>query len=42
MLTNGWQDYVIIGFAGSMAGTLGPTLAAWIGKLKFRRKKLGH
>ena len=41
-LTNGWQEYVIIGFAGSMAGTLGPILAAWIGKLKFRRKKLGH
>ncbi len=31
--TNGWQEYVIIGFAGAMAGIFGPVLAAWISKL---------
>ncbi len=30
---NGWEEYVIIGFAGAVAGTFGPILAAWIGKL---------
>lgn len=34
---NGWEEYVIIGFAGAMAGTFGPILAAWIGKL-FKKK----
>ncbi len=29
---NGWQEYVIIGFAGAMAGIFGPILAAWISK----------
>lgn len=30
-VTNGWQEYVIIGFAGAMAGIFGPILAARIG-----------
>ena len=34
---NGWQEYVIIGFAGAMAGVFGPILAAWIGKF-FKKK----
>lgn len=34
---NGWQEYVIIGFAGAMAGIFGPILAAWIGKF-FKKK----
>lgn len=34
---NGWEEYVIIGFAGAMAGTFGPILAAWIRKL-FKKK----
>ena len=32
-----WQEYVIIGFAGAMAGIFGPILAAWIGKY-FKKK----
>lgn len=28
-----WREYVIIGFAGAMAGVFGPVLAAWIGKM---------
>ncbi|MDE6468749.1 MAG: hypothetical protein K2L28_07635 [Muribaculaceae bacterium] len=35
--TNAWQEYVIIGFAGAMAGIFGPVLAAWIGKF-FKKK----
>lgn len=35
--TNGWQEYVIIGFAGDVAGVFGPILAAWITKL-FKKK----
>lgn len=35
--TNGWQEYVIIGFAGAIAGIVGPILAAWIGKC-FKKK----
>ncbi|MCX4331229.1 MAG: hypothetical protein OSJ24_03415 [Muribaculaceae bacterium] len=31
-LPNNWQEYVIIGFAGAMAGIFGPILAAWISK----------
>lgn len=27
-----WHEYVIIGFAGAVAGIFGPILAAWIGK----------
>ena len=34
---NGWQEYVIIGFAGAIAGLFGPILAAWIGKF-FKKK----
>lgn len=34
---NGWQEYVIIGFAGAMAGILGPVMAAWIGNF-FKKK----
>ncbi len=37
LFTNGWQEYVIIGFAGAMAGIFGPILAAWIGKF-FKKK----
>lgn len=36
-LTNGWQEYVIIGFAGAMAGIFGPILAAWVGEI-FKKK----
>lgn len=32
LFTNGWQEYVIIGFAGATAGLLGPKLATWITK----------
>ncbi len=35
--TNGWQEYVIIGFAVAMAGTFGPILSAWISKC-FKKK----
>ena len=35
--TNGWQEYVIIGFAGATAGIFGPILAAWIGKCFKKR-----
>lgn len=35
--TNDWQEYVIIGFAGAMAGIFGPILAAWVGKI-FKKK----
>lgn len=34
---NGWQEYVIIGFAGAVAGIFGPILAAWIGKFFKKR-----
>ena len=34
---NGWQEYVIIGFAGAMAGIFVPLLAAWIGNF-FKKK----
>lgn len=34
---NGWQEYVIIGFAGATAGTFAPILSAWIGKC-FKKK----
>ena len=36
-LFNGWQEYVIIGFAGAMAGIFGPLFAGWIGKF-FNKK----
>ena len=35
--TNGLQEYVIVGFAGAMAGIFGPILAGWIGKF-FNKK----
>lgn len=35
--TDGWHEYVIIGFAGAVAGIFGPILAAWI--CKFSKKK---
>ena len=35
--TNGWQEYVIIGFAIAVTSIFGPILAAWIGK--FSKKK---
>ena len=36
-LSSGWQEYIIIGFAGAVAGIFGPILAAWIGKLLKKR-----
>lgn len=32
-VTDNWQEYVIIGFAGALAGIFGPILAAWLSKL---------
>lgn len=34
---NGWQEYVIIGFAVATAGTFAPILSAWISKY-FKKK----
>lgn len=36
-ITGDWREYIIIGFAGAMAGIFGPILAAWFGKL-FKKK----
>lgn len=37
LFIDGWQEYAIIGFAGAVAGTFGPILAAWISKI-FKKK----
>ncbi len=33
LFTGDWHEYIVIGFAGAMAGVFGPILAAWLGKL---------
>lgn len=33
LFTDTWQEYVIVGFAGALAGIFGPILAAWLSKL---------
>lgn len=37
LFTGDWREYIVIGFAGAMAGVFGPILAAWLGKL-FKKK----
>ena len=37
LFTGDWREYIVIGFAGAMAGVFGPILAAWLGKL-FNKK----
>ena len=36
-VTNVWQEYAIIGFAGALAGLFGPILAVRIGKIFKKR-----